>query len=89
MQRPLKHGITILAGGRKRKLYRQKPGGTFYVRFKVRGRDIERSTGVTIEAAAKDKAKQIVDAEINGEFGKSRELKKPEDRSKLGEVCDR
>ena len=89
MIKPTKHGITIFAGGRKRKLYRLKPGGVFYVRFQVRGKDIERSTGTTVEAAAKVKGKQIVEAEINGDFDKSRELKMRSDACSLREVCDR
>ena len=89
MDKPVKHGITVSAGGRKRKLYRQKPGGVFYVRFNVRGKDCERSTGTTIEAAARDKAKQIVEAEINGDFDKSRELKMRSDVCTLRAVCDR
>ena len=63
--------LIVFAGGRKRKLYRLKPGGTFHVRFQVRGKDVERSTGTTIEAAAKERAKQIVEAEIGGDFYKS------------------
>jgi integrase len=89
MIKPLKHGLTVLAGGRKRKLYRLKPGGVFYVRFQCRGKDIERSTGLNLEAAAKDKAKRIVDAEINGDVDKSRELKMRSDAPLLRKICDR
>jgi integrase len=78
-----------MAGGRKRKLYRLTPGGNFHVRFQVRGKDIVRSTGTTIEAAAKDRGKQIVEAEINGDTDKSRELKMRSDACTLREVCDR
>jgi integrase len=77
-----------MAGGRKRKLYRIKPGGAFYVRFQLRGKDIERSTGLATEAAAKDKAKQIVEAEISGDMDKSRELKMRSDACSLRQVCD-
>jgi integrase len=77
-----------MAGGRKRKLYRIKAGGAFYVRFQVRGKDIERSTGVTTEAAAKDRAKQIVEAEINGDMDKSRELKMRSDACTVRAICD-
>jgi integrase len=77
-----------MAGGRKRKLYRIKAGGAFYVRFQVRGKDIERSTGVTTEAAAKDKGKQIVEAEISGDTDKARTLKLRSDACTLRELCD-
>jgi integrase len=78
-----------MAGGRKRKLYRLKPGGPFYVRFQVRGKECERSTGVTTEPAAKDKAKQIVEAEMTGDTDKARELKMRSDACTLRDVCDR
>jgi integrase len=78
-----------MAGGRKRKLYQPKPGTCFYVRFQARGKDCERSTGTTIPAAAKERGKQIVEAEINGDFDKSRELKMRSDACSLREVCDR
>jgi integrase len=81
--------ITVMAGGRKRKLFRPKPGSCFYVRFNVRGKDCERSTGTTIEAAAKDRAKQIVESEINGDADKARELKMRSDACTLRAVCDR
>jgi integrase len=81
--------LEFLAGGRKRKLFRLKDGGCYHVRFHVRGRDIERSTGTTILPAAKDKAKQIVEAEIFGDMDKSRELKMRSDASSLRQVCDR
>ena len=45
--------------------------------------------GLTIEAAAKDKAKQIVEAEINGDVDKSRELKMRSDACTLRAICDR
>jgi integrase len=54
----------------------------------VRGRDIERSTGTTILPAAKDKGKQIVEAEIFGDMDKSRELKMRSDAPTLRQVCD-
>jgi integrase len=78
-----------MAGGRKRTLYRRMNSGTFYVRFQFRGKDIERSTGTTLEAAAKHKAKKIVEAEINGDTDKARELKMRSDACSLREVCDR
>jgi integrase len=84
-----KSGLTIFAGGRHRKLYRLKPGGTYYVRFQVRGKDIERSTGVTIESAAKPRAKEIVEAEINGDQDKAREMKMRSDACTLRTICDR
>jgi integrase len=89
MERTTKHGITIFAGGRKRKLYRQKPGGCFYVRFNVRGKDVERSTGTTIEAAAKERAKQIVEAEIGGDLYKSNALKMRSDACTLQVIAER
>jgi integrase len=89
MERTTKHGVTIFAGGRKRKLYRQKLGGCFFVRFQVLGKDRERSTGTTIEAAAKERAKQIVEAEIGGDFYKSQALKVRSDARPLREICDR
>jgi integrase len=79
--------LTVMAGGRERKLFREKAGGNFLVRFKVRGKEMLRSTGTTIEAAAKQKARQIVEAEINGDFEKSRALKMRSDYSGLEEVA--
>jgi len=79
----------FFAGGRKRKLYRLKPGGCFYVRFRVRGRDFERSTGTTIEAAAKDRGKQMVEAELWGDADKARALKMRSDACSLRAICDR
>jgi integrase len=78
-----------MAGGRKRKLYQHKPGGCYYVRFNVRGKDCERSTGTTILAAAKDRAKQIVEAEIGGDFYKSNALKVRSDACKLQVIAER
>jgi integrase len=89
MNKLTKHGITVFAGGRKRKLYRHQPGGPFHVRFQVRGRDCERSTGTTIEAAAKERARQIVEAEIGGDLYKSQALKMRSDARPLREICDR
>src|SRR4029077_9402699 len=78
-----------MAGGRKRKLYQHKPGGCYYVRFNVRGKDCERSTGTTVLAAAKDRARQIVEAEIGGDFYRSQALKVRSDARPLREICDR
>jgi hypothetical protein len=64
MNEQTNHAVSVWVGGRERKLYQLKPGGPFYVRFNVRGRDIERSTGSTIKAAAKHKAKDIVETEL-------------------------
>jgi hypothetical protein len=64
MIKPAKHAVSVWAGGRQRKLYRLKPGGTFYVRFQLRGKDIKRSTGATTEAAARNRAKDMVEAEM-------------------------
>jgi integrase len=79
--------LTVMAGGRKRKLFRSN-GGNFYVRFQVRGKDVERSTGTTIEQVAKDKARKIVEAEINGDAVQSRALKMRSDYSTLRQVGD-
>ena len=81
--------LEFFAGGRKRKLFRLKPGGTLHVRFQVRGKDIVRSTGTTSEAAAKERGKQIVEAEIGGDFYKSQALKVRSDARPLREICDR
>jgi integrase len=81
--------LTVMAGGRKRKLFRLKPGGNFHVRLQVRGKDIIRSTGVSTEDAAKDRAKQIVEAEIAGNMDKARELKMRSDACTLRAICDR
>jgi integrase len=78
-----------MAGGRKRKLYRPINGGTFYVRFQLRGRDIARSTGTIVLAAAKDRGRQIVEAELSGNTEKSSELKMHSDACTLRNVCDR
>jgi integrase len=81
--------LTFMAGGRKRKLYRPINCGTFYVRFQVRGRDIARSTGTIVLAAAKERGRQIVEAELSGNTEKSRELKMHSDACSLRDICDR
>lgn len=80
--------LTFMAGGRKRKLYRPINGGTFHVRFQVRGRDIARSTGTIVLAAAKERGRQIVEAELSGNTQKSRELKMHSDACTLRDICD-
>jgi hypothetical protein len=67
--------LTLMAGGRRRKLFRLKKGGTLYVRFEFRGKVYKRTTGKTDETAAKERAKQIVEAVVNGDDIKSRALK--------------
>jgi hypothetical protein len=86
MKQPINHAVSVWAGGRKRNLYRPKPSSCFYVRFQVRGKDIERSTGTTAEAAAKHRAKEIVEAEIAGNM---RELKMRSDDCTWRQLCDR
>jgi integrase len=81
--------LAFMAGGRRRKLFRQKNAGPWLIRFQYQGKDICRSLGTTIEAVAKDKAKQIVEAEMSGDTDKSRELKMRSDACTLREVCDR
>jgi integrase len=81
--------VTFMAGGRRRKLFRQKNAGPWLIRFQYQGKDICRSLGTTIEVAAKERAKQIVEAEINGDFDKSRELKMRSDVCTVRAVCDR
>jgi hypothetical protein len=66
MNEPTNHALSVWAGGRKRKLYRMKPGGNFHLRLQVRGRDIVRSMGTTNKALARDRAKQIVEDLIDG-----------------------
>ena len=77
-----------MAGGRRRKLIRRKPGGPFHVRFQHRGKDILRSLGTTIEYVAKDKAKQIIEAIINEDVCTSRALKVRSDYSTLREIAE-
>jgi len=76
-----------MAGGRRRKLIRRKPGGPFLIRFQHRGKDILRSLGTTLEAVAKEKAKQIIDAIINEDIHASRALKVRSDYSTLREIA--
>ena len=59
------------------------------MRFQVRGKDIERSTGTPDETAAKARAKEIVEAELSGNTEKSCELKIRSDAGTLRDVCDR
>jgi hypothetical protein len=57
--------LTFMAGGRKRKLYRLKPGGNLHVRFQVRGKEFQRSTGTTVVMVAKENGNRIIEAQIN------------------------
>jgi hypothetical protein len=57
--------LTFMAGGRKRKLFRLRPLGNWYIRFNVRGKDCERSTGTTIVMVAKENALRIIETAIN------------------------
>jgi len=58
---------TFLAGGRRRKLFRRKTSGPWHVRFEHRGRPFQYSLRTTLDYVAKEKAKQIIEARINGE----------------------
>jgi integrase len=77
---------TFIAGGRRRRLVRRKHGGTWHVRFQVNGKDVLRSLGTTLEHVARDKAKQIIEAELNGDMQTSRKLKVKSDYSTLQQV---
>ena len=80
---------SVMAGGRRRNLMKIKNGGPFYVRFEHGGKSFVRSLGTTILAAAKEKAKQIVDAVINDKPEVALQLKVRNDFSTLREICDR
>jgi len=80
--------LIFLAGGRRRRLFRRKRGGTFHLRFQCNGKDVVRSLGTTTESVAKEKAKQVIEAQMNGDLVKSRSLKMRSDYSTLREVTD-
>lgn len=80
--------LTFFAQGRRRRLYRKSPNGPFYVRFQFNGRDTPRSLGTTMEALAKVKAKEIIDAAYTGDVQRSRSMKVRSDYSPLRQVCD-
>jgi integrase len=81
--------LEFSAGGRKRKLYQLKQGGSYYVRIQVRRKEIQRSTGTPHLSAAKERGKQIVEAVLYGDWDKSNALKMRSDAPTLREVCDR
>lgn len=83
-----KSTLSFIAQGRRRKLYRKTPTGPFYVRFQHKGKDQPRCTGTTEVAAAKEKAKQIIDAVFAENFDESRRLKIRSDYSLLSEICN-
>jgi integrase len=79
--------IKMHIGGRARRLYRAK-NGSWQIRFKINGRQFWRSLGTTIEAVAKEKAKQIVEAELKGDKATSSALKVKSDFPSLRQLCD-
>lgn len=80
--------LKFYAAGRRRQIFRRKPGGSYYVKVQVRGKEILRSLGTTVEAAAKEMAKRHIEALVNGDFEESRRLKVRSDYSTVDEVCD-
>src|SRR5215471_4742733 len=79
---------SVIAGNRRRRIYRRERGGTYYVRFEVDGRDLKRSLETTLLDVAKRKAAQIVEAAVNGHVEQSRKLKVRSDYSPLRAVLD-
>ena len=59
--------LTFMAGGRRRRLYRRKEGGPWYIRFQHNGVEYEFSLRTTLDYVAKDKARSIIESAINGE----------------------
>jgi hypothetical protein len=80
--------LSFMAGGRRRRLFRRKASGPFYVRFNHNGKDQPRSLGTTNESAAKEKAKQIIEAALSGDIKTSRKLKIRSDYCTLRQVAD-
>lgn len=79
--------LSFVAQGRTRRLYRQTPTGPFYVRFQYRGKDTPRCLGTTDANAAKERARQIIDAVFNEQAETSRALKLRNDYALLSEIC--
>jgi len=80
--------VSFYAAGRRRKLFRRKHGGPWHIRFLCGNRDVVRSLDTTIEAVAKDKAKRIIEAELEGDTQTSRSLKARTDYSTLRQIAD-
>lgn len=80
--------LIFYAGGRRRKLYRRRTNGPFHVRFQFQGKDIVRSLGTTVESAAKEIAKQHIEAAVKGDREESRRLKVRSDYCTPRQVCD-
>ena len=81
--------VSFMAGGRRRKLIKRRTGGPWYVRFEHKGKDILRSLGTIVESAAKERAKQIIEAQITGDLHASRRLKVRSDYCTLRVIADR
>lgn len=71
-----------------RRLMRRKPGGPYHVRIQVQGKDMLRSLGTTLEAAAKERAKQLIEALLGDDLATSRRLKIKSDYATVRQVCE-
>jgi integrase len=85
--------LTFFAAGRRRRIYRRKRADgslypSYYTRVQVKGRDVPRSLGTLCVPAAKEKARQVIEAEVNGDVESSRRLKIHSDYCTLEQVCD-
>jgi integrase len=60
--------LTFFAAGRRRRIFREN--GIFKIRFQARGQDIKRTTGSSIEAVAKMRARQIIEDELECNLSK-------------------
>lgn len=58
--------LTFWASGRRRRLYRKKPLGHFYIRFQHNGKDVPRCLGTTDVKLAIEKAKRLIKATYAG-----------------------
>lgn len=83
------HGRTFYLAPRRR------PGGPYYIRFeptsnaRARARVVHRSLKTTIIAAAKERAKRIIEPVLNGQWEVAEKLKSKTGYATIGDLIER